>query len=169
MKRGKLKTCLMNDCKKEFYEYPYQIRKFCSRIHANKFNAEDNSRSKLGRKNPMYGKRAWNSGLLGVIKHPSNSGNHCHFWRGGKSREKYKLRRTGKWKLWRLRVFERDKYTCCKCRKVGGDLVPHHIRLFAYYPNLRFVVSNGVTVCKKCHHYLHRWENQRKKIINISD
>jgi len=167
-KKGKNKIC---SCGKEFYEYPHQNRKFCSRLCANKGNAKKNSKAKTGENNPMYGKKAWNKGIYGVTKHPSNQGKNCHFWKGGISREKYKLRRGGEWKKWRKEVFERDDYTCQNknCNQRGGQLIPHHIKLFSYYEKDRFKVSNGITVCEKCHKYLHRKENQSKKIIEIND
>lgn len=66
------------------------------------------------------------------------------------------LRRTKKYKEWRKSVFERDNYTCQKCgaRSKKGkrvELQADHIKQFAYYPELRFEVSNGRTLCGGCH------------------
>lgn len=60
-KRGIITRCLL--CKKEFYQFPSENKNFCSNNCANKGNAKKNSLSKMGKKNPMYGKRAWNYGL----------------------------------------------------------------------------------------------------------
>ena len=61
------------------------------------------------------------------------------------------LRNTQKYKKWRLKVFKRDDYTCTHCGKRGGNLNAHHIKSFANFPDLRFKLENGITLCKKCH------------------
>jgi hypothetical protein len=40
-----------------------------------------------------------------------------------------------------------------KCRKCGSrkQLHVHHIRTWESSPELRFVETNGITLCKKCH------------------
>lgn len=62
------------------------------------------------------------------------------------------------YKEWRRAVFERDSYTCQKCGQVGGKLNAHHILHFSTNPELRTVVSNGITLCERCHHYIHSKE-----------
>lgn len=52
---------------------------------------------------------------------------------------------------WRSMVFERDKYTCQKCGAKGVYLQAHHKKSWANYPNLRYNLSNGVTLCEPCH------------------
>jgi 5-methylcytosine-specific restriction endonuclease McrA len=53
---------------------------------------------------------------------------------------------------WRQKVYERDKYTCQYCGdNSGGNLNAHHLKNFHDYPQLRFVISNGITLCKTCH------------------
>lgn len=53
---------------------------------------------------------------------------------------------------WRKSVFERDHYTCQHC---GGHndtyLEAHHIKSFDLYPNIRYEITNGITLCKECH------------------
>ncbi len=65
-------------------------------------------------------------------------------------------RNTKEYRDWRTSVFERDKYTCQICNKVGGDLNAHHIKPFATHKELRFDINNGLTLCVKCHKEIHR-------------
>lgn len=51
---------------------------------------------------------------------------------------------------WRSAVYERDQYTCQECG-ANGKLVAHHIKQWAHHPDLRFDVSNGITLCNDCH------------------
>lgn len=72
-------------------------------------------------------------------------------WKGGLTPITEGARNSVEFKIWRERVFKRDNYTCIACSKRGGKLHPHHIKSFALYPELRFVVSNGETLCENCH------------------
>lgn len=63
-------------------------------------------------------------------------------------------RNTPEYKLWRLSVYQRDKFCCRKCgRKMvkGKRLNAHHIRSWANYPTMRYNVNNGITLCYECH------------------
>lgn len=55
------------------------------------------------------------------------------------------------YKRWRLAVYTRDGFCCRLCRKGKRRLNAHHIRRWSDYPELRFVVSNGITLCRSCH------------------
>jgi len=108
------------------------------------------SLSKTGDKNPQWGRRG------------KEAGN----WRGGKMAEMLLLRRSFEYKEWREKVFERDNYTCQNCGdKQGRNLEAHHIKDFVLYPELRFEVSNGLTLCKKCHKKTENWGMKGKKIV----
>lgn len=104
-------------------------------------------------------------------------GVHCigegnHNWRGGVTSENDKIRKTIQYKEWRKGVFDRDNYTCQGCGRkedVSGKLNAHHIKQFSKFPNLRFELTNGITLCKPCHEktdtYLTkgRWKNHKAK------
>lgn len=81
----------------------------------------------------------------------ANLGSKSHFWKGGISKENYRFRRTARYKNWRKAVYERDDFTCQSCGQRGGKLHPHHIKSWENYLKLRFIVSNGQTLCIPCH------------------
>lgn len=55
------------------------------------------------------------------------------------------------YKQWRIKVFERDRYTCQMCGQKGGQLECHHIRPKYKFPELMLVIDNGCTLCRYCH------------------
>lgn len=72
-------------------------------------------------------------------------------WQGGKTKYLKRLRNSTAYKNWREAVFKRDDYTCQVCGIRGAYIEADHIKPFAYFPNLRFNISNGRTLCKPCH------------------
>ena len=77
-------------------------------------------------------------------------------WKGGASSKNRKIRDSFEYNEWRKSVFKRDNYTCQKCGKKSkkGEyayLTVHHIKQFAQYPELRFDINNGLTLCLNCH------------------
>lgn len=70
-------------------------------------------------------------------------------WKGGISP---RALNTVEYKQWRAEVFERDGYKCVQCGYDKGRILQaDHIKSWKDYPELRFVVSNGRTLCKNCH------------------
>lgn len=77
-------------------------------------------------------------------------------WQDGKSVKNDKIRKSLEYKLWREAVFKRDNYTCIWCGARSGngnalELHADHIRPFAFFPELRFAIDNGRTLCIDCH------------------
>ncbi len=62
---------------------------------------------------------------------------------------------------WRKEVYERDNYTCPKCSQRGGILNAHHIANWADNKELRFILPNGITMCKNCHNQFHKKYGKR--------
>ena len=52
---------------------------------------------------------------------------------------------------WRLEILKRDKYICVICGEKKSEIQVHHIKPYKEHPELRHVLSNGQTLCKKCH------------------
>lgn len=64
---------------------------------------------------------------------------------------------------WRNSVYRRDNFTCQNCHTIGGKLNAHHIKPWAKFPEHRFDISNGITLCVKCHKEIHKSANTPKK------
>lgn len=81
----------------------------------------------------------------------ANKGVKSWRWKGGLTSINKAIRNGLEFKLWRESVFARDNWTCQDCKERGGELHPHHIKPFALFPELRFAIDNGLTLCKECH------------------
>ena len=55
-----------------------------------------------------------------------------------------------KWQKKRLRVFQRDKWRCTKCKDAETTLHVHHLKYTRKYP-WNEPMKNLTTLCSKCH------------------
>jgi hypothetical protein len=90
-------------------------------------------------------------------------GSKCHFWKGGVTPEHRRIRTGIRYKVWRESVFKRDNWTCVICGIRGGILNAHHIKGFSMYPELRFELDNGQTMCHKCHKQTENYGKRKLK------
>lgn len=128
--QGIYKNCII--CNKKFYVWlAHSDRvKCCSKKCGYKFR-----KSYKGMNNPMWGKK----GKLSPV------------WKGGITPRRNQIYNHSLTKEWRTKVFQRDCYTCQICGQVGGKLQVDHIKPWKFFPRLRFKISNGRTLCFKCH------------------
>jgi transposase len=77
-------------------------------------------------------------------------------------REPREERKLLEYKLWAEAILKRDNYICQKCGKKGGKLEVHHIFNWADYPELRYAIDNGITLCRECHREFHKQFGKRK-------
>lgn len=100
-----------------------------------------------GRKFPDVGKAhaEWLRGRFVGDKNPN--------WRGGKIDPNIRLRTSFKSKEWSKAVRARDG----QCVECGSQkrLHAHHVKPWKTHPELRFDVSNGITLCCWCHEKAH--------------
>lgn len=105
--------------------------------------------------------------ISSILKVKALRGEKHNWWRGGVSTQNEIIRSSSEYKLWREAVFARDKYTCIWCgdkRKSGHNVILNadHIQEFSIYPELRFAIDNGRTLCKNCHQKRHRGERRKR-------
>lgn len=152
-------------CKASFIPGSHPRReKYCSKNCA----AKDRLPPPPNKGNFYTGRVPWNKGLKGYMAGRTvsrltglkigvaNAGPNAPNWKGGISPENHRIRQSSQYSKWRTAVFKRDNYTCqfCGDRSRRGHRIvlnADHIKPFALFPELRFVLSNGRTLCEPCH------------------
>lgn len=159
--------CTCQICGKKFKGAKYNANKFCSRKCYDIFhNIKDKERIC-----PTCGKKflAKTSEdkyccieCYNKNRHMPTKENHWN-WQGGKSLQNDR-RDSVEYKNWRLKVYERDNYKCVQCGS-KEKLNAHHIKSWKNYPNLRYDINNGITLCEKCHikyHQQYGYDDKKK-------
>jgi len=95
--------------------------------------------------NPMFVKKAQKKISQSQMKERNNN------WKGGISNQNNLFRGSPEYKKWRTAVFRKDNWTCQKCSQKGVYLEAHHLIRFSKNQIKRLDLSNGITLCKKCH------------------
>lgn len=161
----------------EPYDYRYRTRKYVwghanirNLIEGNKGRKPWNKGKKLhysvwnkglkrpemtGDKNPFYGKR--HTEETRAKMRGSKNGN----WRNGASRKSDLIRKSVECLDWKAGVFVRDNRQCVICGSMDR-IEADHIKPFSVYPDLRFNISNGRTLCHTCHRKTDTYGNTKK-------
>lgn len=143
------------------------------KMRVNHLNKKHSAKTKLkmSRSALSSGTGKWNNGYkhteevkkkMGESKLKEKNPN----WQGGITPLNNKIRISKEYKLWREAVFKRDNYQCIWGGKEHGTrLQADHIKSFAHYPELRFAIDNGRTLCVECHRKTDTWGGRNKKLF----
>lgn len=85
------------------------------------------------------------------FKKGETSGEKNVNWKGGISPMNERIRGSVEYRLWRKAVLTRDKHKCIWCGYKGKKIQADHIKPFCLFPELRFAIDNGRTLCEDCH------------------
>jgi hypothetical protein len=104
------------------------------------------------------------------------SGSNNHRWIEDRTQVDLNKRRNWAPKCvdWREKVFKRDNWTCrLLSENCKGQLEAHHILRWSEYPELRFIINNGITLCH-AHHPRKKSEEKRlspyfKELVSVSN
>lgn len=68
---------------------------------------------------------------------------------------------TTQYRNWRSNIFKRDNWKCCITdTNCSGQLEAHHILNWSDYPELRYEINNGITLCHAHHPRGRKKENE---------
>ena len=88
-------------------------------------------------------------------------------YKNGSGSERHRDMQRDEYKQWRKAVFERDNYTCQTCKATGVYLQADHIKQWAFFPELRYDLNNGRTLCIDCHEKTDSFPIQLRRRIVI--
>lgn len=136
--------------------YKYINKRFCSIKCASIYRAQnETNEQKIIKGDKISKSKTGKSFTKSIEARKAQSdrlkGDKSHFWKGGITKDSKIIRSSYDYKSWRESVFERDNHTCQLCNTRGGVLNADHIKPFAYFPELRFDINNGRTLCLGCH------------------
>ena len=174
-----METKICEYCGKEFIAKTarQKNKRFCSRHCSNRAKRKPRTKyicdycgkeferlsSQVNGKHHIYCSEECQSKGVGL----NNRGeNHPRYNPDLTDEERDKTTTTLEYISWRKQVFERDNYTCQCCGdNKGGNLNAHHKNARNLFPNEKYDVDNGVTLCDKCHkefHHIYGYGNNTK-------
>lgn len=79
------------------------------------------------------------------------------------------IRQSPEYRAWNIAVKKRDGFQCIWCHS-EYQLEAHHLYSFNSFPELRFDIKNGITLCHDCHKLTPNYGSKEKafsqQIIN---
>lgn len=134
----------------------------------------------LGKDGHKCLEKVWNKGIsrtpeeklkMSENRKGKSAGKDHPMWKGGVGRpdsprnKRKKIMYSYEYKLWRRECLLRDFFACRKCEVSGGRLEVHHINNFAEFPELRFEIENGITLCRIDHKKFHKIYGQKNNTV----
>lgn len=99
------------------------------------------------------------------VPHPNARGENHHNWIKDRTQLKKSERKDKdvQYMYWRKEVRKRDINICrLLSNECKGRLESHHIFNWMDYPELRYVITNGITLCH--FHHPRKWEEEKRMI-----
>lgn len=134
---------------------PEEHKKYLSDIQKGKHNSPQTEIKKGQRISP------------GTEFTTANGGRNHWNWQGGLTSQREKLRKSQETRTWRKSIFERDNYTCRICLNRGGRLHADHVKPWSLFPELRYALTNGRTLCENCHKGTDTYLKPRNKLMEL--
>lgn len=124
--------------------------------------------ARIGKKRSLESRTRMRNAQLKIAK----KGSASLFWKGGITPQTKKIRTSLEYRMWRESVFRRDNFTCIWCGVKSGcgkTVILHadHIKPFAYFPELRFAIDNGRTLCIDCHKKTDNYAGRTKRFPQL--
>lgn len=116
----------------------------------------------------LYGMKKYDCNCRLCSAKKSNKENHWN-WHGGINDVNDTIRKSWEYKQWRQEVYKRDNFTCRRCGDSKIALNAHHILNFSNHEELRFDISNGITLCEDCHREFHNAYGNRNNTMEQLD
>jgi len=177
-KKGLFKEC--GTCGTDVWVKPWKLKRFsnffCSRDHHHKFQKKNAFNFLCG----VCGEKVFTQPTQMKYRNRNTCSRKCANERKTMLAEKRnkenppsqgvlnrRIRYSKKMDEWRIAIFKRDNYTCQDCGARSGNgkaikLNVDHIKSFARFPELRFELLNGRTLCVECHRKTPTWGRQKK-------
>lgn len=137
--KGKKKNYpVWNKGKKGLYKHTEEIRKKISK-------------ARMGMRSGMLGKKH-SEETKKKMSESQPKGERHYRWNFNREEVRKNLRNDGEYCQWVKRIKRRDKQTCkLKNENCFGYNIVHHIKNWSDYPELRYEVNNGITLCQAHH------------------
>ncbi len=137
-------------------EVSKEVRKLRSEILKGKLGRNKGKHWKVKDTSKMH-HTSWNKGLKGFL-----AGEGHYNWIKDRSKlAKHQERNDMAYKEWRLQVYKRDNFKCrIENQDCSGRIIAHHILPWSDFPELRYNINNGITLCQ-AHHPRKRAEEKR--------
>lgn len=130
-----------------------------------KYSEEHKNNISIAHKNYTPKMAGWNKGMilplnwrekLSKVKKGKWEKEKNPNWAGGISGNNQESRNSMNYRFWRDAIFKRDYYTCQHCGIKSGCgykvvFNAHHIKSYSEFPELRYCIDNGITLCVTCH------------------
>ena len=100
-------------------------------------------------------------------QHRLRGADHPRFQGDAVKRQRSKT--TGQQAKWSADVISRDGGKCQRCGATGVELHAHHIKPWKDNPEARWDVSNGITLCHRCHWQTHSKQPEEHHAAGISE